>query len=1374
MNHLKRKFNLSGGGRKPKKPQPAVLNPPNLGIHQLASSFSYVEVLDLISDGPIEGLVNANNSRVEGLNSLQGIYLDNTPVAVTDDNAILNVETTRTFSDTSLVTAELNALASSILNTTLSRSVYTPILAGTSVLYNNEYIKIFGRNVVNSKLSALWGSFSKFQTAVYNNSSVKSYLIPYISPQDKVSTRMVRTITEFNGFNDLTFRSTVRVSGNSFLTTTLSPQEVYINNLIQPYILTGVRRALEALDFSQNSVLLIDADALNFDVIDSELFLDSQDKVRSDIVLSFRSSYDSSVLQTYNFSYPKLTSTGLWNGKMGGFFILILNGEMSTGVNKKIYIYDSYQIKNKDLRALAGIDQIVIGEPVVKVNQKYNYSNILTEVKKGEESQKPFRNFNKVFIDKVIDSELLGPFKIKGSVQSIQKDANILNKLYKLNDPTGSQSGLPINEGSQDLRDNKSFSEWDKNATSFNESASPFTHIIENPNVDSVFISLQLSELSDTAHRDIGSGSDKLDIGSKFPSVLNISVEIGNILEDGTEKSHYTNNYQIIALIEAATIIDIGNPDSSIFEKDSYKYIKSLESSSSEASVFKPFVLPPALNLNNETNEETPIKRYVRVTRLSTETNSTLINKSVSLSKVTEIIPVNCTYPFSAIVGVKVDSRTFSDIPIRTYDARLKKIKIPSNYFPTKSNILKTDKRYYNKKIDYQNATLEDRALYLGDWDGTFKTEWSDNPAWILYDLLTSKRYGLGQYIDESDINKWDLYKIGRFCDAVDDNGVFIGVPDARGGIEPRYSCNILFQEGTKVFDAINIIASLFRGAVYYNNNEINFLDDRLREPIALFSNSNVKDGLFSYSNYRRDEQFNAIEVIYIDRFDNFKTKLEYVEDEEDILQRGEFKKQINALGVTSKAMANRIGRHLIYQTIKENQSVNFAAGLEVLLCKPGDLIIIEDELKSLNTNFGRVLNIDSVSKTIRINESFNENDYTSGITIYSPTGDRTSLELTDLASSFRERLTGFYITGLGQSNALSSFTGAYAFSGYSLGFENKEDQNLFNQYAVYTGNQSPIPIIYYNTSATGWVFATGQAFTSSSVYNKWIAPTGAFSLKDVNTGSVNNYITTSDNRGVTQRLISGVFDSQNGEISAVTNGLLDSEIQLNGIPQITTLSITGIENKDFGCLLYVDENDINANTLPFIPEGSSYRIQRKNADDQIYKILSIAEENANEYSVVANKYISGKFDLIENNISFESQADTFGYGVNAQVNDVNYISLSTPELTNMFVNESSITGMSISGRWNTVANATGYNVILRYPNLIQDSIFVSSNHYVFDSVTNVGSYMFAVNALGDNSSSLTQRYFDSDYITTGINLLFTSNIGFQLTNSAIINFKLQ
>ena len=242
-----------------------------------------------------------------------------------------------------------------------------------------------------------------------------------------------------------------------------------------------------------------------------------------------------------------------------------------------------------------------------------------------------------------------------------------------------------------------------------------------------------------------------------------------------------------------------------------------------------------------------------------------------------------------------------------------KKSKVPSNYFPTKVGGI--DKRYYKTNADFSNTPKNDKLIYKGDWDGDFHDElkWTDNPAWILYDLLTSTRYGMGQHIDETIINKWQLYKIGRFCDAVDDQGYFEGVTDGRGGKEPRFSCNIVFEQGEKIFDAINTIASIFRGKVFFGNSEINFVDDRPRSTVNLFTNESVKDGIFYYSNNRRDEQFNTVEVAYKDRFDNFLPKIEVIEDEEDIRQRGVFKKRIEAVGITSRAMARRVGQHEIF-----------------------------------------------------------------------------------------------------------------------------------------------------------------------------------------------------------------------------------------------------------------------------------------------------------------------------------------------------------------------------------------------------------------------------------------------------------------------------
>ena len=450
-----------------------------------------------------------------------------------------------------------------------------------------------------------------------------------------------------------------------------------------------------------------------------------------------------------------------------------------------------------------------------------------------------------------------------------------------------------------------------------------------------------MNQLNDTVSQNVQNvskakpdgGQADVSAGSKYPCLLNIRIEVGTITADGTEEQMGYKDFQITALVESPAIIDIGNPDAVELEQDSYQYIKYVGANNPlEGGVFAPFKLPVvsgphiqedgAMIIPTHDVESTPVKRYVKVTKLSTESNSTLINKDVSLLKFTEVIPVNLRYPFSSIVGVKIDSRTFASIPHRTYDCKLKKIKIPSNYSPSHSD--GKDKRYYNTVKDFTDTIANDKSIYSSDWDGSFVEGWTDNPAWILYDLLTSVRYGLGQYINPSQINKWELYKIARFCDAIDDDGNFVGVPDGRGGLEPRYSCNILFAEGTKVFDSINIVASLFRGAVFYGGSEINFLDDRIKEPIALFSNSNVKEGIFSYSNYRRDEQFNAVEVAYIDRFDGYKTKLEYIEEEVDIAKRGLFKKEINALGVTSKAMARRIGQHFYLPNYSRKPKCDF------------------------------------------------------------------------------------------------------------------------------------------------------------------------------------------------------------------------------------------------------------------------------------------------------------------------------------------------------------------------------------------------------------------------------------------------------------------
>ncbi len=512
--------------------------------------------------------------------------------------------------------------------------------------------------------------------------------------------------------------------------------------------------------------------------------------------------------------------------------------------------------------------------------------------------------------------------------------------------------------------------------------------------------------------------------GDKLPTIMNVEIEVGKVLSDASLQPTLTKTYRIAALIEGATLLDIGNP-SNLDEPEKFKHVRDFENLNGSADLSTPFPLPRVNDYSTNNSYASSEKRYVKVSKLSAETFSVLISKELTFQKVTEIIPVNLTYPFSAIIGTKIDSKSFSSTPARSFDARLKLIRIPSNYFPTERLGRQTDKRYYENKVEFQNTSEEKKSIYEGDWDGSFKMGWTDNPAWILYDLLTNTRYGLGRYLEEDDINKWELYKIGRFCDAVDSNGNFEGVPDGRGGLEPRYSCNIMFKSDEKVFDSIQLISKLFRGQTFFRASEVSFVDERIKSPVAIFNNNNVKDGIFSYSNLRRDQQFNTVEVSYLDRFENFTPKVEVIEDEEDIRSRGIFKQRVDGLGVTSRAMARRIGQHLIYKTIKENQRIAFTSGLEALLCQPGDLILIDDDLKNQKSNFGKVLSVDVDNQYIQLSGPYSEASMTGILTVYNPTGELSITGLNNIAQRKRSRTDTFTIP-LDITNFLASYSSFY------------------------------------------------------------------------------------------------------------------------------------------------------------------------------------------------------------------------------------------------------------------------------------------------------------------------------------------------------------
>ncbi len=1538
MKHLLKKLSIAGGGGSKKKPKPPIYKPPSMGEMQYGSSYSFAETLDLISDGPIEGIVNANGKIVDGLEMLQGIYLDDTAVAVTTDSDIIREQLTDLETQTiETLNMELNSTegvtscsrffkelleapfrssdgrvtalpsggvagevdgdeassATSVTMIYLTHEVYqyNSYVTLSSFTYNifiRGFIKYRGdggpqtfkwylngleqlgysdSNVASRNLQRSPGTLNSL---LWSDSTLDSSKFFFSFQPDQAFSlyQSFKTITgKLFSENETKLSEAVYDELNTIYNLFVNNNGIAGNKLQRQLAL----KALNKLNFTEDGsikdllvnhldeveyggVIIIKVEDLNVNldksIVDGQqLFNMSTFPVGSKNKFNLIAVMESAGIRVTDVTCPEISSDGTLNRNMHGFLMfefpiendLLRRSKSGRPLSDNISPFNigvnfseachTLRIPSEVIAALSDlnslsyaktldIENINIIETDATVNNfnttnlKYNYSNVLAEFKKGEELQDPFKYFRRIFIDHVYDREIFGPFgtaraaddpdnlgKQINTPQRISLNSSMLTRSSVLSTTANNYNTalgdelLPVNEGSDDVRTARgirNYSSWGENSfADFDEKDIPVVHTIYNPNVEEVFVTLDIRNLKDTLIKGINGvrqGRDisnkNLEIGTTFPSILNIKVETGTIRENGGLSVHKEYLYRVVALIESPTLIDIGNPDHKAASGREF-IIQIGDLDNAGGYLGRPFELPKAQGKNHEVlsadgevgieagalEQNTNEKRYIKISKLSYESNSCLLGKEVSVKKVTEIINVDLPYPYSAIVGTKLDSRAFGSIPKRSYDCKLKKVKVPSNYFPTKRG---KDQRYYNNQELFDNANKRDKLIYKGDWDGSFRDElvWTDNPAWILYDLLTNYRYGMGSHIDSDTINKWQLYKIGRFCDAVDDQGYFEGVTDGRGGKEPRYSCNIVFDKGQKIFDAINTIAGLFRGRTFFSNSEINFVDDRPRGAVNLFTNESVKDGLFFYSNNRRDEQFNCIEVGYRDRFDNFSPKIEVVEDEEDIKERGIFKKKIEGIGITSRAMARRTAQHQIFSKIKENQQVAFTAGLESLLCKPGDLVIIEDELKTNIANFGKVLAVDLQAETIRLTNQFNSSSMGGVLSVYNPTGSDSYEELEQIANSRRQRFDSFTVTGK-VTDSWSKYTGEYSFSGYTQGYSGATETGdpRFQQYAAYTGLPESGTMLYFETDVTGWIFASGTGegnaraidLKSGDLISEW---TGAQTLSDFNTGKISILdMDDTSKRGASPAptLFGGIT---NFEVS--TRGITEPELSVANPDQISILSVTGsVINQDYGSIV---SGFSDPSILPFVKLGSPAKFEIKQASPFFYKVISMKEEANNEYLVTATKYDTGKFNLIDKNISIEEKANTFSYQVAQTINGVTYETLDAPTLDNVTTGlpNASDGTFTITGMWGAVSHVTGYNVVLDLPNGQSASQFIASDNInpttggEFTGLGQVGVYNFKVNALGNRASrDGVDAYFDSDYSSSGIFVLYEESLTF-------------
>ncbi|AMG54753.1 host specificity protein J [Citrobacter amalonaticus] len=328
----------------------------------------------------------------------------------------------------------------------------------------------------------------------------------------------------------------------------------------------------------------------------------------------------------------------------------------------------------------------------------------------------------------------------------------------------------------------------------------------------------------------------------------------------------------------------------------------------------------------------------VRLRKITADANSAKIGDAMTLQSYTEVIDAKLRYPNTALLYIEFDSSQFNgSIPQISCEPRGRVIRVPDNYNP-------------------------ETRTYGGTWTGTFKWAWTDNPAWIFYDLVVTDRFGLGNRLTAANIDKWTLYQVAQYCDQP--------VPDGKGGsgTEPRYICNVYVQNRNEAYTVLRDFAAIFRGMTYWGGDQIVALADMPRDIDYTYTRANVIDGQFVYSSSTTKTRYTTALVSWSDPDNAYADAMEPV-FERSLVARYDFNQlELTAIGCTRQSEANRKGRWGIL-TNNKDRVVIFSVGLDGNIPQPGYVIAVADEMLSgkvtggrISSVNGRVLTLDRVA----------------------------------------------------------------------------------------------------------------------------------------------------------------------------------------------------------------------------------------------------------------------------------------------------------------------------------------------------------------------------------------------------------------------------
>lgn len=319
----------------------------------------------------------------------------------------------------------------------------------------------------------------------------------------------------------------------------------------------------------------------------------------------------------------------------------------------------------------------------------------------------------------------------------------------------------------------------------------------------------------------------------------------------------------------------------------------------------------------------------IRLRKITADANSAKIGDTVTLQSFTEVIDAKLRYPNTALLYIEFDSSQFNgSIPQISCEPRGRVIRVPDTYDP-------------------------ETRTYSGIWTGAFKWAWTDNPAWIFYDLVVTDRFGLGNRLTAANIDKWTLYQVAQYCDQP--------VPDGKGGsgTEPRYTCNVYIQDRNDAYTVLRDFAAIFRGMTYWGDDQIVALADMPRDVDFTYTHANVVDGKFVYSSSTTKSRYTNALVSWSDPANGYADAMEPVFEQELVARYGFNQLEITAIGCTRQSEANRKGRWGIL-TNNKDRVVTFDVGLDGNIPQPGYIIAVSDRNLSGRDLGGRLSAVNS------------------------------------------------------------------------------------------------------------------------------------------------------------------------------------------------------------------------------------------------------------------------------------------------------------------------------------------------------------------------------------------------------------------------------